>query len=110
MSARPCIMVTLLLAAVPLGCGGRIESALVDPEKYEFHSCAQLAREMNTLRERAQELRGLYERASRDSTFIARTSYEPDYLSVIGNMQLIETKAREQQCSPPITATGAPAL
>jgi hypothetical protein len=106
MPARPCVAMILLLAAVPLGCGGRVETALIDPDKYEFHSCAQLAREMNTLRARTNELRGLYERASRDSALVARVSYEPDYLSAIGNMRLIETTAREKQCSPPITAAG----
>lgn len=106
---RPSIIAVLLAAALPLGCGGGIEMALVNPDKYQFHSCAQLAREMDTLRTRSQELRALYERASRDSTLIARAAYEPDYLSTIGNMQLIETAARESRCSPPITAAGAPA-
>jgi hypothetical protein len=106
--ARPSIIVTLLMAVVPLGCGGRVEMALVDPDKYQFHSCAQLVREMNTLRARTQELRSLYERASRDPSgqFVARVSYEPEYLSAIGNMQLIETAARDKDCSPPVTAVG----
>lgn len=103
---RPSIIAVVLAAALPVGCGRGVEMALVDPDKYQFHSCPQLAREMNTLRTRSQELRALYERASRDSTLVARAAYEPEYLSTIGNMQLIETAARENRCSPPITAEG----
>ena len=108
MSARPSPIVTmmLVLAALPLGCAGRVEIALVDPEKYQLHNCAQLEREMKALREHAQELRTLQERAARDAAgaFVARVTYEPDYLSTIGNMEVIEATARDKDCDPSIAA------
>jgi hypothetical protein len=101
--------VSLIIAALPLGCGGRVEMALVDPDKYRFHTCAQLTREMTKLRDRSQELRALYDKATRDSPLVARTAYEADYLSTVGDMQLIEAAARERNCDPPVIAA-VPAL
>jgi hypothetical protein len=112
MSALPRIMVTLVLAALPFGCGARVEMALVDPAKYQFHSCEQLEREMKQLRERAHELQALRDKATRDpaGAFVAGVAYEPDYLTTLGNMELVETAAREKNCSPPIVGmAGAPA-
>jgi hypothetical protein len=101
---RLSILVTLMLAALPLGCGGRVEMALVDPDKYRFHTCAQLARDMTKLRVRSQELRALYDKATRDSPLVARAAYEADYLSTVGDMQLIEAAAQERNCDPPVIA------
>ena len=108
MPSRPAVIVTLLLAGLPLGCGGGPETALVDPAKFRFHTCTQLQREMTKLRDRAQELRALYEKAQRDSVIVARVSYEADYLSTIGDMQLIEAEAQERKCDPPIMAAASP--
>jgi hypothetical protein len=96
-------MVTLVLAALLLGCGGRPEMSLVDPATYIFHNCAQLDRDMRQFREREQELRALYERAVKDAPLIAAAAYEADYLSTIGNMQLIETAAQDRECNAPAT-------
>jgi len=104
-SARSSILVILLLAALPLGCGGRPEMALVDPAKFQFHTCAQLEREMTKLRDRAQELRTLHAKATRDSPLVARVAYEADYVSTIGDIQLIESAGREKSCDPAIAAT-----
>jgi hypothetical protein len=101
---RLSILVPLVLAALPLGCGGRVEMALVDPDKYRFHTCAQLTKEMTKLRVRSQELRALYDKATRDSPLVARAAYEADYLSTIGDMQLIEAAAQERNCDPPVVA------
>jgi hypothetical protein len=102
---RPFLMIALALATLPLGCGGRVEMALVDPDKFQFHTCVQLEREMKKLRDHAKELRVLYDKAARDSTAVAKIAYEADYLSTIGDMQLIETAARDKNCEPPLSAT-----
>lgn len=110
MPVRPSLIVTLVLAALPLGCGGRVEMALVDPAKYTFYNCAQLQRDMTRLREQEQELKTLHDKVARDSLLVARVAYEADYLSTIGDMQLIETAARDRECNPAITiAADAPA-
>jgi len=101
---RLSILVSLILAALPLGCGGRVEMALVDPDKYRFHTCAQLTRDMTKLRDRSQELRALYDKATRDSPLVARAAYESDYFSTVGDMQLIEAASREKNCDPPVVA------
>jgi hypothetical protein len=101
---RLSILVSLILAALPLGCGGRMEMALVDPDKFRFHTCAQLTQEMTKLRDRSRELRALYDKATRDSPLVARAAYEADYLSTVGDMQLVEAAARERNCDPPVIA------
>ena len=108
MPGRASRIVTLVLAALPLGCAGPNEMALVDPAKYQFHTCAQLEREMKTLSERTHELRALHDKAARDSAgaFVARIAYQPDYLSTIGNIRLIAAAAQDRDCDPPI----APAI
>ena len=109
MIARSSIVMILVLAALPLGCGSHPGIALVDPAKYQFHDCAQLERELKPLREQAQELRALYQEAARDSggELVARVAYEPDYLTTIGNIELIEAAAREKKCAP-LASSGAP--
>ena len=104
--ARPFLIVALMLAALLPGCGSNPEMALVDPGKYQFYDCAQLARDKKRLSEHAEELRALQQKAARDPSgaFIARVSYEPDYLSTVGNLRLIEAKAQEKNCTP--TASG----
>jgi hypothetical protein len=106
--ARSSRIVALVLAALPLGCTGPAEMMLVDPAKYQLHTCVQLEREMKTLSEHAHELRALHDRAVRDSAgaVIARIAYEPDYLSTIGNIRLIAAAAQDRDCDPPI----APAI
>jgi hypothetical protein len=98
-------LIAVALAALPLSCGSRVEMALVDPGKFQFHTCVQLQREMKKLRDHAQELRVLYDKAARDSTAVANIAYEADYLSTTGDMRLIERAAREKNCDPPVTAT-----
>jgi len=111
MRARTRIVVALLPAALLLGCGAGVETALVDPAKYQFHNCAQLQREMRTLSTRAHELRVLNDKAARDpaGALVARVAYDPEYLSTMGNIELVETAARDKNCDPPIvSAAGAP--
>ncbi|MPZ56878.1 MAG: twin-arginine translocation pathway signal [Rhizobiales bacterium] len=100
MSARPFIVAALILGGLPLGCGGRVEMALVDPAKYDFHTCPQLERAMKTLAERARELTALQRKAA--GAVIATIAYKPDYLATIGDMRVVETAARDKQCDPPI--------
>ena len=106
--ARSSRIVTLVLAALPLGCTGPAEMMLVDPAKYQLHTCVQLEREMKTLSEHAHELSALHDKAVRDTAgaVIARIAYEPDYLSTIGNIRLIAAAAQDRDCDPPI----APAI
>lgn len=105
--AWPSVVAAIVPAMFLLGCGSGAEMSLVDPTKYQFHSCAQLGREMHTLRERAQQLEALRDRAVRGSggELVANLAYEPEYRSAVGNMRLIEAAARERNCNPPITAT-----
>jgi len=104
--ARPSLIAALTLATLLPGCGSNPEKALVDPDKYQFYDCAQLAREQKQLSEHAQELQVLQQKAARDpgGAFIARVTYEPDYLSTVGNLRLIEAKVQEKNCTP--TAAG----
>lgn len=99
-------LVMPVLAALAPGCSAHVETALVDPAKFQFFTCPQLEREMKRLRDHAQELRDLQAKAEREpaGAFIARIAYEPDYLSTIGDMEVVEATAQEKDCAPRITA------
>jgi hypothetical protein len=108
--ARPSFIAALLLAALPLGCGEHVERALVDPAKYELYGCLPLAKALKDRRDHAQELKVLYDKAARDSTgtFVANIAYQPDYLSAIGDIELIQAEQRNKNCDQS-TDTSTPA-
>ena len=106
MLRRLALPMTLVAAALLPGCGTRVEMALVDPTKYQFHTCGLLQREMNELTTRAYELRALQAKARQDAAgaLVAEIAYQPDYLTTVGNMELVENAARDRDCDPPIVA------
>jgi hypothetical protein len=110
---RPSIASVLLLAVLSSGCAGDVGRLLIDPAKFDYHTCAQLERIMQSNRVRAGEFRGLMERAAQDSVIVARVTYAPEYQATRSEMRLIEEVAQRKECDPPIVAaetSGTPAL
>jgi hypothetical protein len=104
-TARPFRLATLLLATLPLGCSERLDMGYADPAKYQPYNCGQLQLAIKPLNERATELKALYARAAVDQagTLVARVTYEPEYLTAVGNIEAIEQASRDRNCDPPIT-------
>jgi hypothetical protein len=94
----------LALAVSLSGCAGVPDSALVDPAKFDYYACVDLARVMKANQIRAHELRVLDAKAARDEVgvFVGAVTYTPEYKSLRGEMKLIEEVARRKDCAPPI--------
>lgn len=101
-------IVALILAGLLPGCAGHPERALIDPGKYQLYNCRQLAKELQTQRRHAQELKTLYDKAAQGATgrFVARAAYEPGYLTAVGDIELIEGEQRNKNCD--LSSAAAP--
>lgn len=77
----------------------------VDPGRYEFYHCNDLAARLNALRAREKELRSLMAKASEGGggTVIGALSYRTDYETVLSEEKLLQRTAAEKKCevAPP---------
>jgi len=93
------------LAAVLLaGCAmsdDQMARFVVAPGKYTLYSCEEIARETQTKTVREQELQQLRARASTDSggQLISSVAYDPDYLTVRGELNELRKAAAEKNCT-----------
>jgi hypothetical protein len=108
------LVITLALTAWPLfGCGSGFDRALtmslVDPAKYNFHSCRQLAQALTAMEARESELEKLMQRAGVDTAghLIGVLTYATDYRAVRDELALIEDVAQRKECDPPVRRTRA---
>jgi hypothetical protein len=78
----------------------------VDPAKYDFHNCAQLATARTVAAERELELKLLMDKAERGAggAFVNVIAYQSDYTAVREDLKLIDATAREKRCPPPAAA------
>jgi hypothetical protein len=95
----------LLLGAL-CACAGVPDAALVDPAKYNYHSCLDLERAMKTDRDRDRQLQALARKTMRDQqgVVIGTLSYGPEFKYLRGDMALIEQVSKRKECSPPVVA------
>jgi hypothetical protein len=96
-----------LLAAVALGgCSTSVEdigSTAVDPAKFTFYKCPDLIVYNRGMLNREQELRKLMEKAEAGTggQFVSAIAYQSEYLSVRGDLNLIQKVAAEKNCDIP---------
>jgi hypothetical protein len=95
----------LLLGAL-CACAGVPDAALVDPAKYNYHSCIDLDHAMKIDRDRDRELQGLARKTMRtqQGVVIGTLSYGPEFKYLRGDMALIEQVSKRKECSPPVVA------
>jgi hypothetical protein len=92
------------LATVSLGgCASSlngIADPFVQPAKYQFLRCEDIAKRLVTTKAREQELRGLMDRASTDTggSAVNFLVYQPDYLQVQSDLRRLNEAAAEKQC------------
>jgi hypothetical protein len=94
----------LLVAGVTLaGCAldeGPGQLA-VDPGRYQFYHCNDLAARMGTLQSRENELRSLMAKASEGGggTVIGALAYRADYEAVLSEQKMLQRTAAEKKCA-----------
>lgn len=84
------------------GCGSDGAGAMfVDPARYSFYRCEDLATRRKALITRENELRGLMEKAgeSPGGSVIGSFAYRSDYDTVLAEEKLLERNATEKNCS-----------
>jgi hypothetical protein len=79
----------------------------VDPGRYEFYHCADLATRLTVLQARENELRTLMAKAgeSGGGVLVGTLAYRADYEAVLSEEKLLQRTAAEKKC-----AVGPPAF
>ena len=101
-SARAAFLAPLLLCSVLAGCsvGGEGMLFLVDPGKYQYHSCEQIAATTKGVAARQQDLAMLIERAEQGAAgaVVGTIAYKSEYTAVGQDLRLLEATARTKNC------------
>lgn len=105
MTAAVAAMAGLLLS----DCAGNdagLSNLMVAPGKYEFYKCPQLIPALQQSEARARQLQRLMVKAGTGvgGRLVSATVYEPKYLSVRGDIDLLHKAIREQNCHTPMPA------
>ena len=89
-------------ALIVTGCGSDGPGAIwVDPGKYTFYKCDDLARRWKALITREVELRGLIEKANESAAgaVIGSVAYRSDYEAVLSEEKMLQRTAADKKCS-----------
>jgi hypothetical protein len=100
LSRRIRVIAAVLGCAPMLGCAMDMTSTLVEPGKYEFYNCDQLALQIPGMKKRKADLQSLANRASRGigGSAIAAVTYQPEISSIDASLRQIEQEQRTKQC------------
>jgi hypothetical protein len=93
----------LVLAAFALaGCGAGNDagSLMIDPGRYSFYHCNDLAARWKVLAAREKELRGLMDKANESGggAVIGSLAYRTDYETTLSDERLLQQTAAEKNC------------
>ena len=85
---------------------------LVNPGKYQFHSCDQIAVAAKGQAARRDELQGLINRAEQGAggVVVGALAYRTDLASTNQELQILEATAREKNCARPADWTSSGAI
>jgi len=89
-------------ALIVTGCGSDGPGAIwVDPGKYTFYKCDDLARRWKALITREDELRGLIEKANESAAgaVVGSVAYRSDYEAVLSEEKMLQRTAADKKCS-----------
>lgn len=101
-----------LASALLAGCasgdsaGDRVGSSMVAPGKFEFFTCAHLAQQVTSFKQREKELEALIAKAN--SGFISAVAYQPEYLQTKGNLSEVAREQRRKNCPPVVVEAPKP--
>lgn len=98
--ALSCALAGLFVLAGCAGSEDTIGRVLVGPGEYQFYNCQQLAASAKTLRTRLQELETLMAKSSKGAGggLVNAMAYQPDYLSVRGELNELRRTAAAKNC------------
>jgi hypothetical protein len=76
-------------------------TVFVDPGKYDYHNCEQLALARKTMMDRELELKLLMDKAEQASggAIVNIIAYQNDYTSTREELKVIEAAARVKKCA-----------
>jgi hypothetical protein len=94
----------VVLVGLLAGCAmsdDQMARFLVAPGKYTLYSCDEIAKETQAKAAREQELQQLMAKAGTDSggRVIASIAYEPDYVTVRGELNDLREAAASKHCA-----------
>ena len=94
-------------AAMLAGCSTDIASyALVTTDKYQYFDCESIATQIAGQTAREKELADLMAKAG---PVVSAVSYEPDYISVRGELRELRRTAAQKHCEAKAEKPAAPA-
>jgi hypothetical protein len=100
------------VAAMLAGCASDDATSrlLVAPDKYVLYTCPEIARELTSKEAREKELGQLMAKAGADpgGRMVSGLAYDPEYLSVRGEINDLHASAAAKNCNAP-AAVPAPA-
>ncbi len=102
--AMGCRLALIALSALLGGCGMVGEgatNAVIEPGRYEYHNCDQLAATAQGLRGREQELIELMQRAAQSpgGEMIGAVSYRTELVQMRGYLKQIAALADRKNCA-----------
>lgn len=100
--------VALTFSALLAACASEISNplmggAFVDPGKYEFHSCEQIAANRKKVEARVQELKLLMDKAEKGAggAVVSVIAYKGEYVAANDELKVIDATARDKKCKTP---------
>jgi hypothetical protein len=74
---------------------------LVDPGKYQYYSCEQIAAELKNWTRREEELKTLMDRADQSAggSAVGLIAYKADYVVAGEELELLKATARSKKCA-----------
>ena len=91
----------LVFATFTAGCAGDASGEfLVRPGRFDYLSCAEIAKASDTAAKRERELKALIERAEKESfgVLMAAASYRGDYVQAQVEQKMLADVARNKNC------------
>jgi hypothetical protein len=91
----------ILLACSPAAMGP--VTVFVDPGKYQYYNCEQLAGQRTYWTNRELELKLLMDKAEQGTggTVVNAIAYQTDYVTAREELKVVDTTARAKNCDPP---------
>ena len=97
--------VALISSALLAACASEISNPLmggffVDPGKYEWYSCEQIAANRKAVAERQQQLKLLMDKAEKGTggAMVNVIAYKGEYVMAQDELKLIDATARDKKC------------
>ena len=102
--AAPLAVAGVVLAGVILtACSSSSDtsfSLFVEPGKYQYHTCVQIAVEMKKWSGRERELKALMDRADQSAggAAVGLIAYKAEYVAAGEELELLQSTARSKKC------------